>query len=255
MAIRGSKANSIYITLKAAGKNGSEAAELAQWKVESNILAGQQVTTEDIVCKALPSDIAGGKIYFEVQEDPSYSGAKALSTADADDGCGMIAVGEKAELSIDSLEITASDTLEKRSVNNISCVLADVDMTVSNLGVKDASNVKFQVKRSAGKTDGSEDKYIPLEIGGNLILGDDANETPLIGNGNDGGVFDYLAYSDTSGIISTDQKIAAGKTQKIKGKIVIPLSAFDPEDSVGAANLQFTSVSYTHLTLPTNSRV
>ena len=240
VAIRGSKANPIYITLKAAGKNGSAAAELAQWKVESNILAGQQVTTEDIVCKALPSDIAGGKIYFEVQEDPSYSGAKALSTADADDGCGMIAVGEKAELSIDSLEITASDTLEKRSVNNISCVLADVDMTVSNLGVKDASNVKFQVKRSAGKTDGSEDKYIPLEIGGNLILGDDANETPLIGNGNDGGVFDYLAYSDTSGIISTDQKIAAGKTQKIKGKIVIPLSAFDPEDSVGAANLQFT---------------
>ena len=240
VAIRGSKANSIYITLKAAGKNGSAAAELAQWKVESNILAGQQVTTEDIVCKALPSDIAGGKIYFEVQEDSSYSGAKALSTADADDGCGMIAVGEKAELSIDSLEITASDTLEKRSVNNISCVLADVDMTVSNLGVKDASNVKFQVKRSAGKTDGSEDKYIPLEIGGNLILGDDANETPLIGNGNDGGVFDYLAYSDTSGIISTDQKIAAGKTQKIKGKIVIPLSAFDPEDSVGAANLQFT---------------
>ena len=95
VAIRGSKANSIYITLKAAGKNGSEAAELAQWKVESNILAGQQVTTEDIVCKALPSDIAGGKIYFEVQEDPSYSGAKALSTADADDGCGKIVVGEK----------------------------------------------------------------------------------------------------------------------------------------------------------------
>ena len=184
--------------MKAAGKNGSEEAELAQWKVESNILAGQQVTTEDIVCKALPSDIAGGKIYFEVQEDPSYSGAKALSTADADDGCGKIVVGEKAELSIDSLEITASDTLEKRSVNNISCVLADVDMTVSNLGVKDASNVKFQVKRSAGKTDGGEDKYIPLEIGGNLILGDDANETPLIGHGHDGGVFDYLAYSDTS---------------------------------------------------------
>ena len=113
-------------------------------------------------------------------------------------------------------------------------------MTVSNLGVKDASNVKFQVKRSAGKTDGSEDKYIPLEIGGNLILAEDGKETALIGNGNDSGVFDYLAYSDTSGIISTDQKIAAGKTQKIKGKIVIPLSAFDPEDSVGAANLQFT---------------
>ena len=240
VAIRGSKANPIYITLKAAGKNGSAAADLAQWKVESNILAGQQVTTEDIVCNALPSDIAGGTIYFDVQEDPSYSSAKALSTADADDGCGKIVVGEKAELSIDSLEITASDTLEKRSVNNISCVLADVDMTVSNLGVKDASNVKFQVKRSSGKTDGSEDKYVPLEIGGNLILAEDGKETALIGNGNDDGIFDYLAYSDTSGIISTDQKIAAGKTQEIKGKIVIPLSAFDPEDSVGAANLQFT---------------
>ena len=241
VAIRGSKKNPISISLKAQGANGDAPAELAKWKVESNILAGQQVTTDAIACSALPKDIAGGKIYIEVQEDSTYvKDAKVLSTDQDKDGRGMISVGKKAELSIDSLEITASDTLEKRSVNNISCVLADVNMTVSNKGVEDASNVKFQVKRSAGKTDGSEDKYIPLEIGGNLIVADDGKETALLGNGDDKGVFEYLAYKDTSGVVSTNQTIPAGKTQTIQGKIVIPLSAFDPEDAVGAANLQFT---------------
>lgn len=239
VAIRGSKANPVYITLKASGKDGGEATELAQWKVEKNILAGQQVTTDDVTTRALPSDIAGGYIYFEVQEDPSYSSAKVLSTADDEDGAGKIVVGEKAELSIDDLQVTAGDNLEKRTVNNISCVLADIEMTVSNQGVENASDVQFEVKRTSGKTDGSEDKYVPLEIGGTLVMSDDGAENVLLGNGNDSGLFDYLGYTDTAGTVSSNKSIAAGTTQKIKGKMLIPLSAFDPEDAVGAVNLQF----------------
>ena len=247
-AIRASKANPAYVTLKAAGKE-SESKTLAQWEVTDNILAGQQVQTDAIKCSTLPSDIAGGYIYFEVQEDPKYSeNGNILSTVGEEDGSGRIVVGEKAELSIDDVKITASDSLERQKVNGISCVLADVEMTVSNKGVKDADNVKFRVKRSEGKTDGSEDKYTSLEItSGDLIVSAavdaDGKRTALLGNGDGNAVFDYLGYTDTSGTVSTGKKIEAGKTHTISGKMYVPLTAFDPQDSIGAANLQFTMTS------------
>ena len=248
-AIRASKANPAYVTLKAAGKGGSESVTLAEWEVTDNILAGQQVQTDAIKCNALPSNIAGGYIYFEVQEDPEYSeNGNILSTVDEEDGSGKIVVGEKAELSIDDVKITASDSLERQKVNGISCVLADVEMTVSNQGVKDADNVKFEVKRSDGKTDGSEDKYTSLEItSGDLIVSAnvdaDGKRTALLGNGDGNSVFDYLGYTDTSGTVSTGKKIEAGTTHTISGKMYVPLTAFDPQDSIGAANLQFTMES------------
>lgn len=240
VAIRASKANPATITMKIATDSG--VSELAKWQIESNVLAGQQVITDNLETSALPTDVDTGVIYFEIQEDPTYSNAPLISSIEEEEGTGKITVGKKAELSIDSMEIRPGDTIEEKTVNGIPCAIADVEIKVSNRGVKDAENVKFSMKRSDGKNSENEEKYIPLEMQGDLVV--DADGRTLIGNGDDQGIFDFVSYTDEAkGTVSAGNKIPAGTQRTIKGRIMMPMTAFDTEDSVGAANLQVTLTS------------
>ena len=237
VAIRASEANPATVTMKVQTDSGVY--ELAQWELKGNVLAGQQVVTDKIETNPLPADVSTGVIFFEIQEDPDYSDAPKISSIEEEEGTGKITVGEKAELSIDELEIRTGDTIEQRTVNGVPCAVADVEMSVSNLGVKNASNVTFAIKRSSGMTADNEEKYVPLEVQGDFVLGE--NDEVLIGNGNEEGVFDFLSYWDeTDGAVVANKIIPAGTTRTIKGRVMIPLTAFDSEDASGAANIHMT---------------
>ncbi len=237
VAIRASKANPAMVTMKVQTNSGVY--ELAQWELQGNVLAGQQVVTDKIETNPLPADVSTGVIFFEIQEDPDYSDAPKLSSIEEEEGTGKITVGEKAELSIDALEIRPGDTIEQRTVNGVPCAVADVEMSVTNLGVKDASNVTFAIKRSNGITGDNEEKYVPLEVQGDFIV-TEKNQV-MIGNGNEDGVFDFLAYWDSiKGAVAADKKIPAGVQRTLKGRVMIPLTAFDSEDASGAANIHMT---------------
>ncbi len=237
VAIRASKANPAVVTMKVQTNSGVH--ELAQWEIQGNVLAGQQVVTDKIETNPLPADVSTGVIFFEIQEDPDYSDAPKISTIGEEEGTGKITVGEKAELSIDELEIRPGDTIEQRMVNGVPCAVADVEMSVTNWGVKDASNVTFAIKRSNGMTEDNEEKYVPLEVQGDFIV-TEKNQV-MIGNGNEDGVFDFLAYWDSvKGAVAADKKIPAGVQRTLKGRVMIPLTAFDSEDASGAANIHMT---------------
>lgn len=225
VAIRASETEPATIRLMCGTSDGVNDTELASWSIKSSVYGGQQVVTDEIELAELPNNISDRILYFTVSEDEAYVGEDAFkhSTRDNEDGTGKIVVGDKAGVTITESSITASDDMEIITSNGVKSVVADLDMVITNGGVKDAENVKIQVERTNGKNESEEDVYVPIDLRGSLVS---SNGTALTGVGNNG-VFALEKSVNQDGTLISTTGIGAGESVCLKGKITLPLSCFD----------------------------
>lgn len=235
------------IKLLAAKRDGSDARELASWKILSNVLAGQQVTTDTVQTSELPEDIADRVLYFEVSENTDYitDGAFFTSTFQNPDGLGKIVVGNRAEVRISEISVSAGQDMKRENVNGKDSLIVDLDMVLENKGIRDAENIRIQLERSDGKTESGENNYIPLELGQTLVRYEGQDLTEAGKNG---------VYKVTGGVetgqggketVKSVAVIPAGNSVRLKGKITLPVECFDLTSPKESMNLRFTALTDT----------
>lgn len=255
VAIRASEGDDYAASVKlyAAKKDGTDAIELAGWKILSNVLAGQQVTTDTVKTRELPDDIADRVLYFTVGENTNYitEGAFLASTFDNEDGQGKIVVGNRAEVSISKAEVTAGQDLRRENINGQDSVVADLDLVLENGGVNVADNIRIQVEYTEGKTETGEDNYVALDLDAPLVEYTESSSEDgqaLTEAGNEG-IYKVtgcvVENADGTSSVQSANSIEAGGSLHLTGKITLPVSCFDVESPREAINLRFTVLTDT----------
>lgn len=255
VAIRAAEGDDYAASVKlyAAKKDGTDAIELAGWKILSNVLAGQQVTTDTVTTRELPEDIADRVLYFTVGENTSYitEGAFLASTFDNEDGQGKIVVGNRAEVSISKAEVTAGQDLRRENINGQDSVVADLDLVLENGGVNAADNIRIQVERTDGKTETGEDNYVALDLDAPLVeyTESSSEEGQALTEAGDEGIYKVtgcvVENEDGTSSVQSASSIEAGESLHLTGKITLPVSCFDVESPREAINLRFTVLTDT----------
>lgn len=254
VAIRaaGGANNEGTIKLYAGKADGTEATELASWKLLSNVLAGQEVVTDMVKTRPLPDNIQDLTLYFTVSENVDYigEGAFSASTLGNEDQLGTIAVGEQADVKITQAEVQAGFDMKRENVNGQDSAVVDIDLELANQGFKDAKNIRILLERTDGKDESGENRYIPLNLDRTLVEYTDSGVagqegTALTGPGQDG-IYQVIKAVDqeTQKPESVDS-IKGGESIRLKGKITLPVSCFDRTSPGEAMNLRFTVLTDT----------
>ncbi len=234
------------VKLYAARTDGSDARELAGWKILSNVLAGQQVSTDTVQTKELPEDIAERVLYFTVSENADYIGEGAFftSTFNKDDGLGKIVVGNRAEVSITEISVQAARDMKRENVNGQDSVIVDLDLLLANKGMKDAENIRIQLERTDGKTESGENHYVPLDLKQPLVRYEGQSGGKDLTEAGKNGIYKVTGSVETGPegeeSVKSAKSIPGGEAVRLKGKITLPVSCFDLTSPKEAMNLRFT---------------
>lgn len=229
VAIRGSDDGPIDVQLKVITPDPDNSTQkMAEWKIEQNIISGQEVSllaNLNALSQTLP---AGSIFYIEVSEDAEYIRSTGGTPFTADtlvrDGDsnitgGTFVVEDKPELGFEDFNVSIA------RINENGDIVLDVEFLVGNRGTEDAEDVYVQFSYESGHDDSTgEFDYTPVNLTGHTLkVGEQEILQPLMRGGLDTNLVNgILKLTGPEGNAHID--VNYGRT--VEGTIIVPASAY-----------------------------